>query len=177
MAELTIDMTYGSALYQAAKETGIEEQVRDEGRELMSIFKNEPQFYALFIDPTISAEEKKTALKNVFEGRISEQLLNFLYVLEDKGRARHFEAIMREYCRLLDEEEGVAAGTIYSVEPLSSEQLEKFQQETGRLINEKVKLDNITDPELIGGVRILVNGKLIDASLRKRLDNMKESIR
>ena len=56
--------------------------------------------------------------------------------------------------------------------PLSEERIVKFEEETTRLISEKVKLENEVDPYLIGGVKIMVNGKLIDASLRSRLKDL-----
>ena len=59
-----------------------------------------------------------------------------------------------------------------SATPLSEERIVKFEEETTRLISEKVKLENEVDPYLIGGVKIMVNGKLIDASLRSRLKDL-----
>lgn len=58
------------------------------------------------------------------------------------------------------------------MQPLSEERIVKFEEETTRLISEKVKLENEVDPYLIGGVKIMVNGKLIDASLRSRLKDL-----
>ena len=176
MAELTIDMTYGNALFQAAKDIGKEKIIKEEAEEVEKIFEAEPEFYALFVNPTIAAGDKKEVLRKVFEGRLSTELLNFMFVLEDKGRTRHFARIMRAYEKLMNEEEGFSEGVIYSVKPLEKKQIEKFQDETGKLMKENIRLENFTDPNLIGGVKILVNGKMIDASLRKRLEDMKSSL-
>lgn len=172
-----VDMTYGSALFQAAKELNKEKQILDEAEELLVIFDKEPSVPAFINNPVISATEKKDTLKKIFEGRLCTELLNFLYVLVDKGRTRHISKMIDYYREMVNREEGFSCGKIFSAVPLDDKRLKKFEEETGKLINEKVKLDNQTDRSLIGGVRILIDGKVIDASIRKRLKNLGTSLR
>lgn len=102
MAELTVDLTYGNALYSAAADLGMKESILREGEQLVGILKKEPVFDAFLKDPVVSAAEKKATLKNIFEGKISKELLNFMYILVDKGRAgavcRYYQRI-QEACR------------------------------------------------------------------------------
>lgn len=176
MAELTVDIIYGKALYMAAKEVDKVQLVRDEAREVLSIMKSEPDFVEFINTPVIPARDKKEVLEKIFGGNICEELLNLLYVLVDKGRSRHIAKIFAVYEGLIDESEGYALGRIISVTPLKEEQLKKFEAETAKLLRKNVRLKNETDPGLIGGVRIFVDGKLIDASLRSRLDNLGNTI-
>ena len=177
MAELTVDLTYGGALYDAAKDLGKEQLILDEGLQILDIIEKEEDLH-LFIDsPTISAEEKKKVITAIFEGKICTELLNFLYVLVDKRRITHLAGMMKVYKDLVDKEEGVSYGTVYSVEKLSQERLAQVEEETSQLLQVKVKLTNELDPGLIGGVKVLVEGKLIDASLRKKFDDMASSIK
>lgn len=176
MAELTVDIIYGKALYMAAKEVDKVQLVRDESKEVLSIIKGEPDFMAFINTPVIPAQDKKNVLEKVFGGKVCDELLNLLYVLVDKGRTRHIAKIFAVYEELIDESEGFAIGRIISVNPLKEEQLKKFEAETTKLLRKNVRLKNETDPGLIGGVRIFVDGKLIDASLRSRLDNLGNTI-
>ena len=61
--------------------------------------------------------------------------------------------------------------------PLSDEQMKKFEEDAGKLLSKKVKLHNEIDKTIIGGVRLLVDGKQIDASLRSRLDELRRRYR
>ena len=70
-----------------------------------------------------------------------------------------------------------AYGKIYSARPLSEAQLTKFEEETGALLREKVQLKNKVDPSLLGGVKIMVDGKLIDASLRSQLKALEDKMK
>ncbi|MEG0829623.1 MAG: ATP synthase F1 subunit delta [Anaerovoracaceae bacterium] len=176
MAELTIDLTYGNALYQAATETNKRDIILDEGCQVLGILEQELDLFSLINNPVISAKDKKEILKNIFQGRICLELLNLLYVLVDKGRTRHFPKIINVYKDMLNHEEGCAYGTIYSVQPLKEDQLKKFEEKVSKLLQNKVKLENNIDPKLIGGVKILVDGRIIDASIRKRFDALGSKI-
>ena len=176
MAELTVDRVYGEALYQVAAETGKTEIIMEEGFAICDILEQEPDLERLLVNPTIAAGIKKDILTNVFDGKISDELLNLLCTLVDRGRAAHYEKIMKAYRLLYEKEEGYSYGTIYSAVPLKEEQLKKFEEQTGDLIKENVKLENEIDASIIGGIKILIDGKVIDATLRKRLDDLGSSI-
>lgn len=172
MAELTVEMTYGEALYEASVEAGKAGEVLEEGFAVLEVIKNQPALGAFMAAPTIAAHKKKNVLKNIFNDRISEELLNLMFILVDRRRTRAFPKIMRYYKVLYEREDGFSYGQIVSATPLSEERIVKFEEETTKLISEKVKLENEVDPYLIGGVKIMVNGKLIDASLRSRLKDL-----
>ena len=172
MAELTVDLTYGSALYQAAVETNKKDLILDEAFQVQGVFENNPDFFEFLNFPGISAIEKKDVLKNVFEGKICQELLNLLYVLTDKGRTARYSKIIKAYKDMVDREEGITYGTVYSVEPLKEAQISKLEDQLSALLQEKTKLKNELDPKLIGGFKILVDGRILDASIRKRLQDL-----
>ncbi|MCR5482215.1 MAG: ATP synthase F1 subunit delta [Clostridia bacterium] len=176
MAELAVAMTYGEALFQAASELGKRDLILEEANQVVEILKAEPELQAFINTPVVAPAEKKKVLANIFKDEICEELQNYLFVLVDKGRARYFADTIKVYKELLNAEEGVSYGKIVSVKPLAQERLERFEEETGKLIKTKVKLENETDPRLIGGVKIFIEGKIIDASIRTKLDNLAETI-
>ena len=111
---------------------------------------------------------------------IKQQILNYKNTLEvsDFGTVIQVgDGIARVYGRLYDNREGIIKGTIYSVEPLDSHRLEGFEKQTAKLMGGRVFLENRTDKSLIGGVKVLVNGKIIDASIRSRLNKIASEIR
>ncbi len=177
MAELTVAMTYGDALYQAAKELGTRDIIAEEAHAVLEIMKAEPTFCDVINSPCIPAEDKKKLLKAVFEGKICNELLNLWMILVDKRRTMHFPKIVQVYDDLCNSEDGFAYGKIFSINPLTEEQLARFESETSKLLKENVRLENETDKSLIGGVKILIDGKIIDATIRKRLSDLTDTIR
>lgn len=176
MAELTIDRTYGTALFEAAADLGQKEEILEEIIGLLDILENEPDFKAFINYPSIAAKDKKEVIDKVFEGKISETLLNFLYVLVDKGRTVHLEGILKMYKKLINEEAGFTNGTVYSVVPLGEEKVTELEEEVSKLLRTKVRLTNELDPKLIGGIKILAEGKLIDLSIRKKFDDLESQM-
>ena len=177
MAELAVDLTYGEALREAAEDVGKQQEILEEGQQIVEILRNEPDLKAFIDYPAISADEKKKVLTEIFEGKICQELMNFLYVLIDKRRAGRFERIIKVYRDLLEKEEGVSYGTVYSVEKLSDDRIAQLEEQTSRLLRMKVKLENEIDPKLIAGVKILVEGKIIDASYRKRFEELASQLK
>ena len=177
MAELAVDLTYGTALMEAAQDVGKQQEILEEGQQIVEILQNEPDLKAFIDYPAISADEKKKALQEIFEGRICQELMNFLFVLIDKRRSGRFERIIRVYRDLLEKEEGVSYGVVYSVEKLSEDRIAQLEEQTSRLLKLNVKLENEIDPKLIAGVKIMVEGKLIDASYRKKFEEMASQLK
>lgn len=172
MAELAVDLTYGTALVEAARDVGKENQILEEAQAVVQLIKDEPDLHQFINYPGVSADEKKEVLKNIFEGRICEELLNFLYILVDKRRTMNFERIIKVYKSLVEREEGVSYGTVYSVVKLSDERMAELEEQTSKLLQMNVKLENELDPSLLAGFKILVEGKIIDASYRKKFDEL-----
>ncbi|MDD2217816.1 MAG: ATP synthase F1 subunit delta [Eubacteriales bacterium] len=177
MAELTVAMTYGDALFQAGKDLDKIDIIAEEAHAVLGILKEEPQFCDVINSPCIPADEKKKLLRAVFQGKICDELLNLWMILVNKRRTIHFENIVRVYDDLRNREEGLAYGKVVSMNPLTEQQLLRFEDETSKLLKEKVRLENETDKSLIGGVKILIDGKIIDATIRKRLSDLTDIIK
>ena len=120
--------------------------------------------------------EKKETIEKIFDGNVCEEFLNFLYVLIDKGRTMHLAKIIKVYKSLMEKEEGYSYGTVYSVVPLDKKRIEELEQDVSKLLQMNVRLTNEIDPKLIGGFKILVEGRIIDASIRKKFDDLESQI-
>ena len=174
--ELVVEMTYGSALFDAARELEKLEEIKGEIIQIDQILKGEPSFIELLRNPAIPKEKKKQMVREVFDGSVCREVMALLFILIDKDRIAHFHGIVKAYLRLYDRHYGEACGTIFSAVELTPEELEKFEKQTGTLLQETIKLKNVVDPSVLGGVKIAVDGKLIDASLSSRLKDLQTEI-
>jgi ATP synthase F1 delta subunit len=174
MESLSVATTYGEALFEAALDGGKVDEVLEEQKELSKIFKEYPDLKKLFLIPTIPAENKKAVARGIFEGKISTELLNFLYILIDKRRIGAWDGVVRHYSELIDKRDGVTKGIIYSVVPIDAEKLAQFEKDASTAISKSVRLENRIDKTLVGGIVIYVDGKLIDISIKNRLENLRQ---
>ena len=102
MAELTVEKTYGKALYDAAEELGKVQLFLEEIQAIRELLLREPDFFELIKTPIVSGSEKKKIVEEVFSGRISQEVLNFLFVLVDKRRIGSFPRIVAQYRSFAD---------------------------------------------------------------------------
>ena len=174
--ELVVAMTYGQALFDAAKELDKLKVIEEELTQIDQILKGEEAFVALLQNPAVPLAKKKQMIRNVFEGKVQQEVLSLLYILVDRGRMSYYHYIVKEYLRLYDAERGDAYGKVYSAVALTEDEMEKIALETGHLLRKKILLKNEIDPGLIGGIKVAVDGKLIDASFSSQLKDLRGRI-
>ena len=133
--------------------------------------------FTLFCSPSVSNEEKKSVIRQVFAKQIEPELLDFLMTLIDKKGESLLKEAVRIIVSYLTRGQGVATGILYSVTPLSEERVKAFEEKLEKHIGKKVRLLNRIDTSLVGGIRIFIEGQLIDASIRKRLTDLAERIK
>lgn len=177
MAELTVETAYATALFEAAQDTGKEDMILSEITQIKKLLIENHEFFEFLKTPVIEQDDKKQAVKDIFAGKISKEMFNFLYILIDKRRTSKFLKIADMYAALLNESKNISIGIIYSAVDLTYEQITDFDKKVSDLIGKKVELKNIKNPSIIGGVKIFVEGKVIDATIKKRLADLEESLR
>ena len=177
MDSLTVAGTYGQALYDVAKERGIVKEIGEEYKAIGKVFDDNPDLMKLFLIPMLSAFEKREVAKKVFEGRILQELLNFIYVLINERRINAWDSIGKYYEKTVLESGGLVKGVVYSPLPLDKERIFALEEKTAPVVCNRVRLENKIDKSLIGGVRIYIDGKLIDASVKTRLENLKQRMK
>lgn len=85
--------------------------------------------------------------------------------------------LVRRHSIFLSESQGTSEGIIYSAVPISNEKVEAFENKLKEQIKKDVKLINRIDASLIGGVKIFIDGRLIDMTVKKRLDDLASKLK
>ena len=97
MEKLTVPLTYGQALFDAAKDCGKVDEISEEYKAVSQVFTDNPLLKRLLVIPTVPALDKKAVAEKVFGDRISQELLNFIRILIDKRRIGSWDGIGRQY--------------------------------------------------------------------------------
>ena len=170
-------VTYARSLLELATEqNGAAEAVGQEMRELKDVVESEPIFFAFLADPGVSEQEREDVLKRVLGGRVSPLVMNFVGVLNAKGRLRDLTKIADAYNDLLDEMLGKVEVDVTVAQKLPPEQLEQVRVEVGRALGKDAVVHQYVDEAIIGGLVIRVGDKLIDASVRNQLSAMRQQL-
>ncbi len=108
--------------------------------------------------------------------RISPQALNLILLLAQRGRFSTVPAVAAEYKRLLDRERDVVAATVASAVPLEPAELEAIAARVREMTGARAEVATVVDPALIGGLTVRIGDRLIDASVRGRLERLRDRI-
>jgi F-type H+-transporting ATPase subunit delta len=107
---------------------------------------------------------------------VGTQLVNLVGALVARRRVSLVPAIAGEYRRLIDHQRGVAVAVVTSPTPLGAEETEAIAARVATLTGATISLRTAVDPALIGGVTVRIGDRLIDASVRGRLERLRARI-
>jgi len=170
-----VDRVYANALFEAAREEGRLEPVREQLAQVVSAEAEVPELRELLRNPQVDPRARTAALEELFADA-DELLRNFLLVLADKGRAGQLEEIGREFERLVAEHEGVVHAQLTTAVELSDDEARKLLSEIEQASGRKVEASRTVDPELIGGIVLQVGSHRLDASVRGRLERLRREL-
>jgi F-type H+-transporting ATPase subunit delta len=172
MAEpVTIARPYAEAAFRLAREQNALPAWSD-ALALINAVVEDPQVAELIDAPNVGAAQLEGVIIGAVGKHLSGEARNFVQVLVQNRRLGLIEQIRDMFEALRREHEGMMEATILTALPLADSQLQPLvaalEQKYGRKITAKVEID----PQLIGGLKILVGDKVIDATVRGRLDAM-----
>lgn len=109
-------------------------------------------------------------------GDINPLALNLVYLLLAKSRLSQIGEIADEYQRLLDSYRGIEEAAVITTIPLDDEDKLKLAERLGVIAGKKVVIKSEVDASLVGGIVARIGGKLLDGSIRSRLEALKRAL-
>jgi F-type H+-transporting ATPase subunit delta len=176
MAKL-VAKRYAEALFEVAVELNKLEHFKEEISAVIDVFENEPKLKIIFEHPKLSKNEKKDIINSVFKDRISQEMLNLMYIVIDKGRERFLKDIKEEYINLTNERLNIVEAKVITAVSMTGEEKIKLQNRLSEKLGKNVILENIIDKNVIGGVLIRIQDKVIDASIKGQLDMIEKELK
>ena len=165
--------TYGQAMYDLARDEGKSRQILAELSVLDQSLSAEPEFIQLLGSPNIPKEERVQILDSSFRGKIDPYVLNFLKVLTEKGYMRHFSGCCQFYRQCYNKDNGIMPVVAYTAVPLSEELRRKLTAKLSTVTGKTSERDCRIEPETLGGVRLDFDGKQVDGTVRRRLEDIR----
>ncbi len=177
MAKL-VSKTYGEALFEIAMEAetgGVDRasEMLAEVQAVTTILKENPEFDKLMTHPGVPKQEKIAVMENVCKGRVSKELAGLLEIVIQKERYSELYEIFDYFIARVKEQKGIGVAHITSAVPLTKEQ----QTATVAKLLETTKYRSIeanfaVDASLIGGMVIRINDRVVDSSVRSKLNDL-----
>ena len=169
-----ISKEYAAALFALACEQGSEQDVLVALEEAQQVFSEHVEYMELLSSPAVPLAERVQAVEQAFGAYLPDQVVCFIQLLCEKARIRSYADCVEEYRRLLHLRQSVVMAKVTSAVALTEAEIASLKQKLERNSGNTVTLECSVDPELLGGVVVEMNGRVMDGSLRHRLREVKE---
>ena len=168
---------YGNALFEVAEEENKIDEFLKESLAVLSAIDENPDLLVMMCHPQIDVEEKQAVLETIFKGRISDELYALLDMLREKGHFADLRDVILQFADRVREYRHI--GVVYVSTPMElpasqKQAVEKKILETTDYVS--LEMNFSIEPELIGGMVIRIGDRVVDSSVRSRLDSLVRSL-
>ena len=165
--------TYGEALFQIACESSSCIEMLKEVTELKNVVDANPELKELMSNPRFSKEEHLGILEKVFKGKIDEKLFSFLELLTVKGRYGYLDEILDYFILRVKEYLHIGQAKVTSAIAIDDEMKKRIKDKLLSTTDYKeIEIEYETDPSLIGGMVIRIKDRIVDNSVKTKLENI-----
>jgi F-type H+-transporting ATPase subunit delta len=170
-----IARVYAEALFESAKKAGNLDVIKEQLDQFADAMTNDRELQLFFFSPYFSSAEKREGLEKAVDGAEAE-LINFLGLLAEKHRMPAIFRIRARFDDLWAVENKRLEVTVTSAVDLDPELVQRIGSEIESQTGQTVDLQSNVDPDILGGLVLRVGNKVLDASVRNRLDKLRKNV-
>ena len=169
---------YATALFELAMEERALETVSHDFAELKTLLAESPELTRLVKAPVFSAEQQKLGMDAVLRRMEAAPLtVRFVLTLAAKRRLFALNEIIGAYGRRIAEHRGEINAEVSAARPLSDAETQELKRVLKEKLGREARLSTRVDPSLLGGLMVKVGSRMIDSSLRTKLESLRAAMR
>lgn len=176
MAKL-VAATYGDALFDLAVELNQVEILFEEAKGVLEAYKSNEELAGLLNHPKIGSEEKVLVMEQIFSAVISKEMMGFLVTILNKGRQKDLVRIFDYFIEKVKVYRHIGTAYVETSMELSETMKQAVQDRllatTGFL---EFEMKFSVNPALIGGMVIRIGDRVIDSSIKNRLESLSKQL-
>jgi F-type H+-transporting ATPase subunit delta len=165
---------YATALFELANESNAVDSVQADLKAFATMVASSPDLTRLVRSPVFSADEQARALDAVLDkASISGIAKNLLRVVAANRRLFAVDQIIRGFNAMVAAHKGEVTAEVTVAEPLNDARTTEIRDALKQVTGKDVTIDVTVDPSIIGGLKVKVGSRMVDASLRTKLNSIK----
>jgi F-type H+-transporting ATPase subunit delta len=166
---------YAEAAFEVALRDDTVEAWRSELDAAATIGSNERIEHVL-ANPAVPLETRIETAASIFGTIVSKPVLNIIGLMIRRGRIGELPRLAAEFRRLDNARQGITLATATSAAPLTPDEIRALTERMEQFTGGRVELDVQVDPSLLGGLVVRVGDRLIDGSVRGRLERLRNQL-
>jgi F-type H+-transporting ATPase subunit delta len=169
---------YAAALFELAKDDGQLAQVEADLKAFQTMLDESEDLRRLVRSPVISAEDQAKGLAAILaKAGISGLTTNFFLLIARNRRLFAAADMLKDFRTILAAERGEVSADIASAHALTAEQMNALKDALRVQVGKDVQINTRVDPNLLGGLIVKLGSRMIDSSLRTKLNNLKVAMK
>jgi F-type H+-transporting ATPase subunit delta len=166
---------YARALFDVAMEQDVLDEIHDELAQFVEELDKNRDLQVFFFSPYFSSQEKKDGIGKMISGA-NDNFVRFLELLAERHRMPAVFRIRRDFDDLYAEERKLLPVTITSAIELDKDLVKDIRKKIEEQTDRKVDLTTKVDPDVLGGLVLRVGNKVMDGSIRSRLERLRKQV-
>jgi F-type H+-transporting ATPase subunit delta len=171
-----IGKRYAVALFNAARDEDVLDQVYGDAVSFARVIESEKSFRRFLVSLQATPDEKKELVVKAIGDRASGLFVKFVLLLIDKKRIANYAEIEKAFEALYDEERGIVEVAVVTAIPLDADLERKAKTTIEKRTGKTAKIVKRVDPAVIGGVIMIAGDQIIDGSIRNHLAEMRQEL-
>jgi F-type H+-transporting ATPase subunit delta len=169
---------YATAIFELAKENGSLARLEENTEDLGAVMRESDDMRALIASPIVGREAQSAAITAIADKMdLTPELRNGLAVMSTKRRLFVLPQLLARLDALIAEDKGEVTAEVTSAKALTKAQSDKLARTLKARVGRDVKLNATVHESLIGGLVVKVGSKMIDTSIRSRLDSLQNAMK
>jgi len=165
---------YCHAALRLAEEAGQADELLGELVEIATLMQRDEAFADFVTSPLVDPEERAASLEKLFRGHTSDILVDTLQVMNHKGRLAVLPTLVELYRRAHQDLRGKVDVHVTTAVPLKLKLREKLKRTLAERLGKQSELTEEVDESLIGGIVVRVGDMKLDASVKRRIDDLRQ---
>lgn len=171
-----VGRVYAKALYDLASESNETQVIYKDILFIQDVITQNNNLVKFLSNHSVTKDEKKAIVTNIFSSNINLTSLNFMKLLIDKSRFSHIEKVTKEYQVYYYEAHNIKNAIIYSVKLLSDNNIQDIKNALNKKYSCDFVLTNKIDESLIAGIKVVIGDTIIDGSINNRIDRLQHKL-
>ncbi|WP_137389247.1 F0F1 ATP synthase subunit delta [Rhodoligotrophos defluvii] len=169
---------YATALFELALSEGALDKVGADLDQFAALVADSPDLQRLVRSPVFTPDEQMRAITAVLSAaNITGLAANFIALAARNRRLFAIGEMISAYKKLLAAHRGEETAQVTSAEPLTADQIDRIRQALQTAVGRDVQVDTKVEPSILGGLVVKVGSRMIDGSLRTKLQNLRIAMR
>lgn len=164
---------YALSIYDTGKQDEKLDDIQTGLESIKSLYKTVKEFKYLLLTKKIDTQNKTLILEETLRDYCSGYVIALLSVIIDNGDSKHLMPIIDRFFIILENESDIVNVKMVTSDQLSDQDLNSLSQDIEKQLGKKISFKHEQDPQILGGVKLMIGNKVVDGSISYQLKKLK----